>query len=176
MFLFILLAVAVVVILLWQAIRSGKKRFRSEEIMRLFEKAENGDPRAKLKMYRERAFLEDEAREFGYSNWWHELMTPIVEAILCRPHKVNGWVAEKIEHPAFADFENLALYRQLRKGALRRRFVAALRTHDRTELLICTAYYEEWPSDVRQDVGDVLWAKVAEMIDAQDAEKEMATT
>lgn len=175
MFPYILAMMVVALAALWFVLAMMKKSARKAEILRLINDAKAGNKRKLLRLYRERAFNENKSREFGLGEEYRSLIASISREISSHPQMTNGWVADNLENTTFSDFEHLTTYFQLPKGALRRRFTTALRTRDRLELLICAAYYDECTYQVRQDVGDVLCAEMAKMLDEVTAEKEKAT-
>lgn len=170
----VVLALAVVAVsLIWHFWSYLKREARRRSITNLIERGKRGNKRALLRIYREQAFSEDEAIEFGLGEQYKSLYAQVSEEIFSlHDSSVNEWIARNIENPAFEDFANQADYSKLPRGAIRRRFTSALRTRDFVELSICAAYYDRWTYDVRNEVGDVLWAEVAKMLDELTAERE----
>ncbi len=160
------------VYMIWRFRLYLKREARRQSITNLIERAERGNKQALLKLYRERAFTEDEAEEFQLGSRFRSVTSSISAEAGMHPRGLNGWVAENLESPTLADFENLTGYFKLPEGAIRRRFAAALRTRDPVELLICTAYCNRWPYQVKGEVGEILWADLARALDEVTAARQ----
>lgn len=167
---FVGLALAVGVgYLLWWYHKAGKKRERETKITKLIEKAESGDKRELLRLWRESVWTEEYVNEFGLEDRYHSLIGPFSEEVQTHPEKLNGWVADNLPIPAFDDFEGLVPYIKMRDGQLSLRLATALRKGDYLELAICLAYRNRWPYWARQDVPDGLWAEAVKMFEKQTA-------